>query len=346
VLFRSGKDYFSPATLTLQNRETGKKKSLLSGVSSSISWSPDSRYILYSGKELNKYASLLNDLYLYDTKLDEEIRLSWGARASNPDFSNDGKKIAFVTTTNGLNQLNVYTLPTNLNTDETIALSFDLETGELVDSYKDVIHHRKSAFLKGKVEQVFAPQNNRQIYHPRWSNDDSQIVFGTAIAYGRDIAIYDLDKKEFSILLEAQEELRYPDFQPNSDWLYYSASSTGLYNLYRYNLKTNNKEMLTNVTGGAFMPSVAENGDVVYAAYDSIGYKVYELKNPQSIDQNKYVYDDDYLASIPVKNFDDSKIIEPAIKPYKTTFEHTMILPRFFIDYGTIKGGADRKSVV
>ena len=91
--------------------------------------------------------------------------------------------------------------------------------------------------------------------------------------YGRNLAVYDFKSGKYSLLMEAKEELRYPVLQPGSDWLYYSASTTGIYNLYRYNLKTEQKELVTNVTGGAFMPSVSASGDIVYACYDSIGYQ-------------------------------------------------------------------------
>jgi Tol biopolymer transport system component len=334
-----GHDYFSQSSLIVYDRKNHEKKVVASGVVSSLSWSPDGRYIAYAAKDENKYGSKFDDLYLYDFDKDESIRLTWNLRGNNPDFSKDGKKLTFVTTTNGLNQLNVYHLPEDLSKEDKAVCAFNVETGTYSADFTDEIMQREVRYLPGRIEQVLAFADGRQIYHPRWSNDDAQIVFGTAVEYGRNLGVYNIGTATFDLFMQAEEELRYPVFQPGSDWLYYSASTTGIYNLYRYNLKTKEKELLSNVTGGAFMPSVAANGDIAYACYDSIGYHIYELNQPQKVDPALAVYDENYIESIPDKNFDDAVLPEFTLRPDKQTFTNTLILPRLFIDYETVKPG-------
>lgn len=335
----AGEDYFFMNRLELYNRQTKEKKALVGGIASSISWSPDGRYIAYAAKEYNEHKSQLDDLFLYDLEKEETIQLTHGLRGSNPDFSNDGKKLAFVTSTNGLHQLNIYYLPDDVRTEKYEQVAFDMETGVFSTSFSDPKTQRPVKIKAGKIEQLQVFPNGRQIYHPRWSNDDKKIVFGTAVEYGRNIGVFDLEKNEFSIMMKAEEELRYPAFDKKSDWLYYSASTSGIYNLYRKNLKTGEVELLTNVSGGAFMPAIDKNGSIVYACYDSVGYKIYELKNPKPLDPALAIYDENYIATIPDKNFDDSDIPDYKVRNYKETFSKAMILPRLFVDYKTIKPG-------
>jgi len=335
-----GQDYFSMNRLVVYDRTTRIKKNIVSRISSSLSWSPDGNYIAYARQDRDENGSSFNDLYLYDLKNEKEIRLSECLRGSNPDFSKDGKKLSFISGTNGLHQLNVFHLPDNFENAKPSTIYFDIENGKLINQpTENKIYTREVRINGGRIEQLLAFQDSRQIYHPRWSNDDSKIIFDTAIEYGRNLGAYDLEKKTFEIYLEAEEELRYPIFQKGTPYLYYAASTTGIYNIYRRNTETGETELLTNVTGGAMMPAVNNQGELVYSCYDSIGYKIYEINQPSPIETELAIYNPNYLESIPDKNFNDSDIPEPEVKPYRQTFTPIHILPRILIDYGTVKPG-------
>jgi len=335
-----GHDYFSQNALIILDRKSGKKQSVANSITSSISWSPDGRYIAFARKSANKDHSLFNDLYLYDSKTDDEIRLTKNLRGSNPDFSPDGRQLVFVTSTNGLNQLNIYTLPQDMQKDDWKTAGFETETGIFHLQYKkDDDTQRRVLYRAGSLRQLHVFADGRQVYHPRWSNDGQSIVFDTAVEYGRNLGRVDVKGGHFSFLLKAREELRYPSFQRGTDWLYYAASSTGLYNIYRLNLKSGAKELLTNVSGGAFMPTVDKNGEMVYSLYDSLGYKIYAIDSLQKVDPMLAVYDKDYLKNIPKKTFNDDNVPHYDVKPYKPAFTNTLILPRLLVDYGTIKPG-------
>jgi Tol biopolymer transport system component len=335
-----GEDYFSINRLVLYDRRSGQKKNLTSRVTSSLSWSPDGRYIAYARQDRDRYGSSFNDLYVYDLENEKEIRLSKGLRGGNPDFSHDGKKLCFVSATNGLHQLNVWHLPADWNGDFQTQVFFDMETGRLIESDgADRQDLREVQLRGGTVEQLLAFQDGRQIYHPRWFPGDSKIIFDTAVEYGRDLGLYDLDQKSFSIYLTGREELRYPVFQAGTPFLYYASSATGIYNIYRLNMESGQSELLTNVTGGAMMPAVNGKGELVYSLYDSIGYKIHTIDQPNPLDKALAVYDPAYLESVPDQNFDDSNTDMPEIKPYRQAFTPIHILPRLLIDYGTVKPG-------
>ena len=133
----AGEDYFSYNRLILYDRNTGRKKTLSHNISSSLSWSPDGRYLIYARQKRNSHGSAFNDLFIYDLQKEKEIRLTKNLRGRNPDFSHDGKRVVFVTETNGLNQLNVYELPSDFTTPFNKRVYFSMETGQLRDKPAD-----------------------------------------------------------------------------------------------------------------------------------------------------------------------------------------------------------------
>ena len=336
----AGEDYFSLNRLVLYNRKSKEKKTISQNISSSLSWSPDGRYLIYARQKRNSHGSAFNDLFVYDVQAEKEIRLTKNLRGRNPDFSHDGKKVVFVTETNGLNQLNIYWLPQNFDQKINCVVWFSMETGELNVLPKDDGNDwRKVEYRGGKIEQLLRFENERQIYHPRWMPGDQTIIFDTAIEYGRDIARYEVESKKMEFILNSRVEGRYPFVSPDGQFLYYAASPTGIYNIYRKNLQTGQTELLTNVTGGALMPAVNVEGNLVYACYDSLGYHIYQLEQPKAIDPQLAVYRKNYLVTIPERNFDNSLPHDVQIHDYKQTFGKVHILPRLMLDYGTIKPG-------
>ena len=335
-----GEDYFSKNKLIVFDRKSGEKSILRQGISSSLSWSPDGRYLAYAGQERNKHGSSFNDLYVYDFKTQKEIRLTYNLRGTNPDFSRDGKRLCFVSATNGLTQLNVLELSDSLRDDPQNKVWFNREKGTIrFSDPEDEDNWRPVRFSGKRMEQLLAFENGRQIFHPRWSNADSVIFFDTAVEYGRNLGLYNLKQQKFRLFMAAEEELRYPFVPADSPYLYYAASTTGIYNIYRRNLQTGATDLLTNVTGGAMMPAVNRNGELVYANYDSLEYQIYTLKEPRPLNPAFALYRADYIQTIPQKNFDNTLTETPKIRPYKQVFTDIHILPRLWIDYGTVKPG-------
>lgn len=335
-----GNDYFSQNQLIIYDTKTKEKKSIIGPVSSSISWSPNGKYIAYSAhSRAFATGSSYNDLYVYDLKNEKQVRLTKYMRANNPDWNSDGSTLTFVSESNGLNQLYIMDVDTNFHLDIWMIHSIDMETGSLLKNLKYAKDIRPIYVRSSNLKQVLSFEDGRQIYHPRWSPDDSKIIFDTAVDYGRNIAEYDIKNNKFSILISGKEELRYPIYHPKENAIYYSSAKTGIYNIYKTNLDDNKTTVLTNVTGGALMPAINEKNEIVYSAYDSLGFHIYTVKNHANIDPINTVYENDYITTIPEKDFNDTKLLDRDVKDYKQAFTGVKILPRILIDYKTVKPG-------
>ncbi|MCG2714751.1 MAG: hypothetical protein L6422_00460, partial [Candidatus Marinimicrobia bacterium] len=124
---------------------------------------------------------------------------------------------------------------------------------------------------------------------------------------------------------------------PDQQWLYFASDKTGIFNIYRKSLKTGEIELVTNVFGGAFMPVVNRNGDLLYSLFDNSSFKIAKVKHPEALNQ-EYCQYMNYTEIIPgMMNVSEINHSEP-IK-YKEQFSKMFIMPRVMIDYGTVKPG-------
>ncbi len=336
-----GNDYLSQNKLIIYDRASGKKEVLTSRIGSSLSWSGNGRYLAFSRTMREPWSvdgSAYNNLYLYDLQKKKEIQLTKYMRGRNPDWNSDDSKLIFVAETNGLNQLFVLELGDNLDDHNWQTVYLDRESGR-IDSAGNSNSKREVQYLGKSLRSVLVLDSTRQIYHPRWSPDDRSIIFDTSNDYGRDIAIYDLASKKFELILAGKEEERYPVYSADGNFIYYASSRTGVYNLYKFNRTTGEQQILTNVTGGAMMVDVNRQGELAYSCYDSLGYHIYILADKDTVDPAKAIYEENYLATLPVKDFNDRMAPERDIRPYKTSFTGLHLLPRVLIDYGTVKPG-------
>jgi Tol biopolymer transport system component len=338
----SGKnDYISQNKLMIFDRATGKKEALTSHINFSLSWSNSGRYLAFSRATRETWSmegSTFNDLWLYDLQEKKEIRLTRQMRGRNPDWNRDDSKLVFVAETNGLNQLFVLELGGRLDTLSWHKTGIDRETGQMRkgDLRSDA---RKVRYYGKSLRQLLVFDNARQIYHPRWSADDRMIIFDTSTDYGRDIALYDVARDTLEMMLTGPEEERYPVFTADTNSVYYASSRTGIYNLYRMDRTTGIHTLLTNVTGGAMMPDVNRQGELVYSCYDSLGYHLYVLTGRDTVEPAHAVYEENYRAGLPLKNFNDDTIPEWKYSPYKPNYTGLHFMPRLLIDYGTVKPG-------
>ncbi|MGH1363573.1 MAG: BamA/TamA family outer membrane protein [Calditrichia bacterium] len=346
-------DYLSQNKLIIENLSDGKKKTISARITRSLSWSKDGRYLAYAKvTPVEGTLSLYNDIYIYDTKEGKEHRLTRALRARHPDFSHDGKKLVFVVESDAV---------TNLFALEMDNLADVLENGKYTDGYYDFAKHRivakheavvptsdkkgkrghyfRKVGYKAKLIQLTKLKDARQFYHPRWSPDDSYIVFDTSIKFGRDIAKIPAAGGELEFILNEAYGERDPVFRPGTDELFYASDKTGIFNVYSYNMKTGNIKAHTNVVGGAFMPTVTESGDMFFALYRNQGYKLHRIKELQSVAPTKMQYIGKYEERIPDIAIDETvEEAKPAI-PYKRRFSNFSIQPRLMLDYGTVKPG-------
>ncbi|MCH7495865.1 MAG: PD40 domain-containing protein, partial [Candidatus Marinimicrobia bacterium] len=279
-----GNDYLSQTGLYSYSKGTGKIKKIASGVQSSPSWSPDGKKIVY-GKmsKPDKRGSAYFDLYLYDTEKKKSERLTTGDRGRYPAYSPDGNSIAFVSTRDG----------------ESVIMHYDVTTE--------------------KVKELTRFDEIRQVYKLDWSPDGSVILFETSTNNGRDIAEINADGSGFRLILQTAADERHPVYSKDSKSIYFSSDRTGIFNIYSYERATAELKQRTNVTGGAFMPSVASDGTVAYSEYAINGYNIMLLEESKEIPTDHSVYVSGYMEELPIIDYDQNSSPEYESKKYETT---------------------------
>ncbi|HEX2961388.1 MAG TPA: biopolymer transporter Tol [Ignavibacteriales bacterium] len=309
ILYLSNKqsDYFSPSNIYSYDLKTGKEEMVTSNVRSTMSWIKGENKIVYSKlSEDNPNWANIHDLYVYNLSEKEETRLTHGLRANQPYVSHDGKKIVFVYQKDGTSNLG------------------------LVD-------------IKGQeFKRLTFFENGEQVFNPRFSNNDSLIVFDCANANGRDIASVRADASGLEYILQTKADERNPVFGRDGK-LYFASDESGIYNLYSMDLKTKKTEQLTNVTGGAFMPAVDNGGNIAYAGYTSNGYKIFFLdtleqkkvdplkrylpRENQPLSADKSNGDINNFGIDGLTNYDDNYLPDTKAEPYKGSFTKVTFFP-------------------
>ena len=296
----------------------GKEELLQAGVHSKPSWSPDGKKLYYERQSRNnKSLFLRSDLYVYDIEKEDETRLTFGQRLMTPAVSPDGKQIACVINKDGTTNLAI------INTDGSGL----------------------------KVITAFA--NGEQVYGPEWSPNGDRIVFDYSIKDGRDIGWIRPDGTDLEFLITGDDDSRAAVFATDGSKLYFSSDRTGIFNIYAYDLPTKTTLQVTNVLGGAFMPTLNSKNELVYSGYTHKGYKFYIIKNPEIVPQGDFRYlpatrseptapstllasnagnaadDFDWQA---LRSYDDTKLPLLNDRPYKSVFTSLSFVPFIRVD--------------
>ena len=200
--------------------------------------------------------------------------------------------------------------------------------------------------------------NGEQVYNPKFSNDNLHVIFDYSYHHGRDIAKVNTDGTGFEFLIQTDADERNAVYDKD-DNLIYSSDETGIFNLYKRNMTSGVSTRITNVTGGAFMPSVKSNGDIAYSGYTSSGYKIFYLPSElqSKVDESKkYVWINnppldhaipDESAAIQnidrLRNFNDYEIPDYDSKNYSGSFTNLSFYPFVRYDnYNTSNDFTDR----
>jgi hypothetical protein len=326
-----GADYFSLSALFVYDFATKQEKLIQPGVRTAVAWSPDGTRLYYAKNTRdNPHWSLQFDLYAYDMGSGKETRITRGRRASSPTVSPAGDRIAFVVSADGTS---------NLAVAGTDGSGFRLLT----------------TFSGGE-----------QVYTPRWSPVDDQIVFDYSIKDGREIAVIRPDGSGLRYLLQGPEDTRSAVFTQDGKGIVYSSDRTGIFNLYLYDLASGVSRQLTNVTGGAFLPTVNASGSVVYAGYTSRGYKLFRLDSLSVLPEGSFDYQREGIPVPPVtgpviasdapvggggtrqfdwsalRTYDDTRVPELTAVPYKPRFTSLSVVPFLRVDnYNSKSRGVD-----
>ncbi len=301
-LSNKGRDYYSQTGLYVYDVKTHKSRLLIPRIYSRVAVAPDGKCIYYSrASDPDKHGSVFFDIYSWDTRKRKEKRITKGLRAYNPALSPDGQMMAYVTGRDGTSNLCVM----DMNTKST--------------------------------RQVTHFSDGVEVFTIHWSPDGQTIAFDYLTGHGRDLALIEVATDSLRIFNNAAFDTRNPYFSPDGAWLYYASDETGVYNIYRQALTDGEKQILTNVTGGAFMPTVNARGELLYAILDNSAFKIARMNNPEPYDPALAAYYDYAKPAMPVSELKPISFPQP--QKYKDQFAKMFFLPRILIEYGTIKPG-------
>ncbi len=297
-------DYFGQTNLYLYDFATGKSEKLAESVRSAPCWSLDGEQIYYAARgDPDRTGARWLDLYVYDLQDESEERLTHGKRATSPILVGDGGMLAYLTVYDGTSNIRL----------------LDLETGadSALTNFSDGIY----------------------LYSLSWDQSDSLLLCDANTTHGRDLLAVALSDGEARPYLPGSPVLaadtREPDQGPGG--LVLGSDASGIFNLYLLDAD-GRQGYITNTTGGAFMPAMNADGEVLYSLYADGGYKIAYLPEPRLLDEEAVGYAPDYWRqwpALPLETTDTSL----AANDYVETMSRPFILPRLMIDYGTVKPG-------
>ena len=290
----SEKQDYAITVLKIYDFETGKKKKLKGSVSTRMSWSPNGEEIVFTRNK-----SGLDDLYIYNIADDKERRISANLRSKDPSFSPDGQRIVYVHNADGTNNLALINRDgtdqvflTN-NNDATQYSSprfspdgewllFSIFRGEdrdiammRADSPPRPEFSKSSSGMEKMMAKMMAKKGKgkeEKGEEEEGGEEEAIDVFPDSVAFAH------LDSSGFRPLVASPADERDPCWLPDGSGFVFSSDQSGIFNIYRYHMENGEVEQLTNVVGGAFVPTVSVADEVVYSSYHSNNYSLYSFK--------------------------------------------------------------------
>lgn len=214
-------------------------------------WSPDGKKLVYHKHEIYNNYYIYGDLYLYDLKTSKEERLTLGARAYNPAFFPDSKRILFAQQQWGEKSPRLAVL--NLETKE-ISVLKEFTADWLIDSF------------------AISPDGGYLALSIwRWGGY-------------QDIFLMPAEGGELTAVTQDKATDADPAWSPDGRYILFSSDRDGVNNLYAYSLEDGALFKVTNMLTGAFAPDVSPDGQqIVFAGYGVEGYEIHTMEfNPQN----------------------------------------------------------------
>ncbi len=226
-------------------------------ISSAGTWSPDAQQFAFSA--LRGGTDVLVILDINDADIVREYEVPGVGEITNPTWSPDGTTIVFSGVEGGISDL----------------YALDLATGQ----------------ARQLTDDRFAD------LQPAYSPDGSMIAFVTDRGPETDlseldigsyrIAMYDVDTRAIRVLprMEGPNNIN-PSWTANGDGIYFVSNRTGIANIYRFELASNEVYRITNLFGGVsgitdLSPSLtsAQTTDkVLFTAFEEGNYNIYSLE--------------------------------------------------------------------
>jgi hypothetical protein len=299
------------SAIHLMNIDGSVDHKLVNNINSSapgIAWRPDQKGFYYTKIEVVRNVDLYNDIYYYDLQRRKEIRLTTHLRARDPFPSPDGSRLVFVT--NGLGKTRL----------ATISLSPEMIAAKPA----------RAVDIRWLTED-----SELQYETPRFSPDGQKITVGVRQPDGfKDIWILDDQGNKLAELMHDRAIDSGAVWSADGRSIYFSSDRSGIFNLYVYDLASKQIAQVSNVLGGAFMPSVTPDGSMIaFSDYSSRGFDIRVMDNQPATRKRVSNYIDPY----PQMKYGE-KAVDAVKSPYNPlpTLAPHLWLPNF--GYSTYSG--------
>jgi len=262
-------DYAIP-NLVIYDFDSRKKKVFKGSIDSRVSWSPDGKELVFVR---NKGG--FNDLYIYNLERNKERRISSHLRAKDPSFAPDGERIVYIHNEDGTNNIGLINkdgtdrgyLTNNDDATQYSGPRFSPDGKQIVFS----IFHGEDRDIA--VMRADSPQRSKE-----WGIRDRTMIPDSLKIFPDSLAFPDPDTSGFKALIASRADERDPAWLADGSGLVYASDQSGIFNLYHYDLVSGAVEQLTNVVGGAFVPTVGAEGRIIYSGYHSSDYNLYSFQ--------------------------------------------------------------------
>ena len=204
--------------LFVTDLETDEVRIVAEGpIKTPVAWSRDSQQIAFARTTRGRYGSLLNDLYLVDADGDNLRRLTHSRRAVSPTFSPDGKRLAFIGSENGTDNLFVLDLETGAETALT-TFSGDIQLASL-----------------------------------RWHPTNDRLAFARIAPDGmRDLVLLNLTTNTLQPITDGTHDDRQPVWSPDGSHIAYTSLRDEVPNVFVADLTDGTHWRITNIVQGAW----------------------------------------------------------------------------------------------
>jgi Tol biopolymer transport system component len=270
-----GSEWFKGRLYKYQTADSIEKDEKLVPVSGSIRGyfdiqSDDSTFLFTSARNKDKNGMAKLDIYqekiirkvpFFSFGNPTEKRLTKNLNAMLPQYNSEGTQAVFVR--NKLSNFYLCTAP--------------VPEGKKPDTGRVKTLFPSQEFLEGMF--------GFNIYTPKFSPDDSRILFSFFDGKSRKIGWIKSDGSGYEVLLDRPYDDRDPEWHPDGKSFVFTSDSTGIFNLYVFDLETRSIAAVTNVTGSAFLPSFSPDGrHIAYTNFDKDGFSLYLLRDWKKLD--------------------------------------------------------------
>mgnify|MGYP003326350253 FL=1 len=222
-----------------------------------ISWSPDSKKIVFAAKSGSGDA-----LYIVDVNSEEKEKIPFKLDGVfSATWSPVGDKLAFVGYEKGASDIYIY----------------DINKKDHYNLTKDIFSDSEPTWSPDGNSIAFISDRDNAV---NTSINTAQDMI--SVDYNKnDVYIIDVETRSLKQVTSTSYDENYPVFSSTEEFLFYTADSSGTWNLFKYDIKKESTTVVTNLLTGIFQLSLNKFDDaMVFSGYSNRGWDVYRVNNP------------------------------------------------------------------